>query len=483
MRVPQAAAVAAVFLVLCGAAHAGGPSLQVGVAEDQVKAATLAESEAKLELLKVAGLDAVRVTSIWDPANPAPDPGEVTALNNLTAAGKLDGIQVYASVYNFGSKTTPLSDADQASFASHVASLVQQVPDLQDVIVGNEPNINRFWLPQFDQAGNDAAAPAYLSLLAHTYQAVKGVDPSVRVWGGALSPRGSDRTGLARETHSPTVFLADLGAAYRKSGLTGPVMDGLAIHPYPINSSVAPSKWTNPLNAYIGLGDYQKLEDVLTKAFGGTAQPAATLPILYDEFGIESQVPPGKASLYTGKEPATTKPATEAMQGQYYRTAIAMSFCQPLVVGLLLFHAVDENALDRFQSGLYYADGTPKPSMAAVRGAIRDARGGVIAKCDGLELTPNAKVAYPRIRSVSTGTAVLSVTCDLDCSIDARIEKLPQEKTTWKIRAKGLAGEKTALPFPTLKLAPGRYRFTVQVAAPVNKGEPTMLASGPLLLR
>ena len=52
-----------------------------------------------------------------------------------------------------------------------------------------------------------------------------------------------------------------------------------------------------------------------------------------------------------------------------------------------------------------------------------------------------------------------------------------------ELRAKGLAGEKTALQFPALKLAPGRYRFTVQVMAPVNRGEPTMLASGPLLVR
>ena len=49
-----------------------------------------------------------------------------------------------------------------------------------------------------------------------------------------------------------------------------------------------------------------------------------------------------------------------------------MSFCQPNVVGLLIFHAFDETALDRFQSGLYYADGTPKSSLAGrARGGAR----------------------------------------------------------------------------------------------------------------
>jgi hypothetical protein len=222
--------------------------------------------------------------------------------------------------------------------------------------------------------------------------------------------------------------------------------------------------------------------NTLAKAFDGTGQPGSTLPILYSEFGVETQIPPAKAGLYTGKEPATTKAATEATQAMDYRTAIQMSFCYPNVVGLLFFHAFDETALDRFQSGLYYPDGTPKPSLAAVRDEVRDARGGVAAKCSGLELTPDAKVTYPRIRSVAGGTAAMRVTCNLDCTIVARLEKLPKHTTTYSVRASGLVGEKTVVAFPTLKIAPGRYRFTLQLSAPVNRGEPRELASNPLVL-
>ena len=106
-----------------------------------------------------------------------------------------------------------------------------------------------------------------------------------------------------------------------------------------------------------------------------------------------------------------------------------MSFCQPNVMGLLIFHAFDETALDRFQSGLYYPDGTPKSSSPAVRASARDVRGGVIAKCAGLELTPKAKVAYPRVRSIAAGTAAMGVTCDIDCTIYARLERLPRTTT------------------------------------------------------
>jgi hypothetical protein len=72
MRRLLAAAAAATALLVAPAASAGGPSLIVGAAEDNVKAGTLTEAKAQLDLLKLAGLDAVRVTSIWDPANPDP---------------------------------------------------------------------------------------------------------------------------------------------------------------------------------------------------------------------------------------------------------------------------------------------------------------------------------------------------------------------------------------------------------------------------
>lgn len=482
MRGLLTAAAVAIALLIAPVARSGGPAMIVGAAEDDVKAGTLTEAKAKLDLLAAAGLGAVRVTSIWDPAKPDPTADELTQLNNLTAAAKLDGLDVFVAVYNFGSRTTPLSAEDQASFANHAAALARQVPDLQNFIIGNEPNLNRFWLPQFNPDGSDAAAPAYLSLLAKTYTALKAADPTVRVFGGAISPRGIDRPGTGRDTHSPTVFIQDMGAAYRASGLTGPVMDALAIHPYPENSQIAPTL-AHPNSTPIGIADYTKLVGLLTKAFQGTGQPGATLPILYGEYGIETQIPPAKASEYTGTEPATIKPVPESTQASYYRQAMALSFCQPNVMGLLIFHAFDETALDRFQSGLYYPDETAKSSLPTVRAAARDVRGGVIARCDGLELTPKARIGYPRVRSISAGTGSVAVTCDIDCTVYARLERLPRHSTTLVARASAKAGERTLARFRQTKLAPGRYRFTVRLTAPVNRGEPLAVSSGPLIVR
>ncbi len=454
----------------------------VGAAEDEVRQETLTEAKAKMDLLHLAGFDTVRMTSIWDPSQNRPTSHEVSLFRNATEAARLDGMQVFASVYNFGSKTTPLSEQDQTNFASYAAGLASAVPDLQHFIIGNEPNLNRFWLPQFNPDGSDAAAPSYLSLLFRTYQALKSVDSDIRVFGGAISPRGIDRPGTGRDTHSPTVFIQDLGTAYRASGITGPVMDALAIHPYPENSEIAPT-FAHPNTTPIGIADYTKLTGLLANAFDGTGQPGSTLPILYAEYGVETQIPAAKASAYTGREPATIKPVPEATQASYYKQALAISFCQPNVMGVFVFHAIDEPDLDRFQSGLYYDDGRPKSSLATVRTAARDVRGGVIAHCDGLELTPKARVAYPRVAAIATGTGSMTVTCDIDCTVYARIEKLPRHSTTLVARGKALAGEKTLVPFRRTRLAPGRYRYTVSLRAPVNPGPPLAVVSKTVTVR
>ncbi len=457
----------------------GGPGMVVGTVDDIVKQDTPAAAKAKMDLLKAAGFDAVRISSIWAPGLTAPGAEEQRQLANVASAARADGMRVYVAVYNFGSKTTPLTAADQDAFAAYAAAVARQNPSFRDFIVGNEPNLNRFWLPQFGPDGGDVAAPAYETLLAKTYDALKTVDPKLNVIGVAVSPRGIDRPGTGRDTHSPTVFLADLGAAYRASGRTKPIMDQLGINVYGENSSTPPS-FAHPNTTPIGLADYAKLVALLGKAFDGTAQPGSTLPIFYGEYGVETRIPPDKAKLYTGTEPSTTKPVDEATQASYYHDAMAIAFCQPNVTGILLLHAVDEPALDRWQSGVYYADGTPKASLAGVRDAARAVRGGVIAKCQGLEITPTATVSYPRGAALRKLPLTLKVRCDVDCNYLARLEKLPAHSTTLAVSGKAQAGVLTTIALPKRRVAPGRYRFTLRLTAPVNVGPPARLASPPV---
>jgi hypothetical protein len=75
--------------------------------------------------------------------------------------------------------------------------------------------------------------------------------------------------------------------------------------------------------------------------------------------------------VYTGREPKTTRPVDELTQARFYRDALLIAACQPTVEGILLFHVSDERDLDRWQSGLAYADDTPKASFTIVRDAIQ----------------------------------------------------------------------------------------------------------------
>src|SRR5919204_590001 len=328
-------AVLTAALVTAPPALAGGPTMMIGATEDIVKQPDPVAAKAQMDLLKLAGLRAIRMTQEWAPGDTEPSGPGFDTLKNAVAAARLDGVKVVLSVTNHGSRTTPLSDQDQADFATYAANVARALPSVRDIVIGNEPNLNRYWLPQFGLDGSDLAAPAYESLLAKTYDALKAVSPKITVLGNPVSPRGIDHQNTGRDTHSPTAFITDMGAAYKASGRTQPIMDGFAFHPYGDSSSTPPD-FQHPTSTSIGLGDYGKLTALLDAAFG------PGLPIVYDEFGVETTIPASKAKLYTGNEVPATKPVDEATQAEYYRQAIQIAFCQPRVEGLFLFHTIDE---------------------------------------------------------------------------------------------------------------------------------------------
>src|SRR5207253_2345236 len=222
---------------------------------------------------------------------------ELAVLRNAASAARRSRIRVFLSVFTARSRDTPGTDERQRQFAAYTAVLARELPTVRDFVVGNEPNLNRFWMPQF-VAGADLAAPMYTSLLARTYDALKEVSPRIRVVGGALAPRGDDNPGAPRQTQSPTAFVRDMGRAYRASGRTKPIMDVFAIHPYQPRSQIPPTQG-HPLGTAIGIADYDKLVRFLGEGFDGTAQPGSKLPIAYTEFGVQSAIPAGHDGRYT----------------------------------------------------------------------------------------------------------------------------------------------------------------------------------------
>jgi hypothetical protein len=391
MRKPLLATLAFGLLCACWAAPGSAQRpLIVGAAEDAPKQPELLVAKAKMDLARLAGLSAVRITSVWAPGQTTVSSEELLVLRNAAAAALLDGIRLFVSVYPRDPTGVPLTTAARREFAAYAASVARALPTATDFIVGNEPNLNGFWMPQFTAGGQDAAAPAYERLLADSYDALKAVNPGITVIGGALAPRGGDRP-LARPTHSPTIFIRDLGRTYRASKRKRPIMDMLAFHPY-LEKSQLPPTFSHPRNKYISLNDHGKLTALLSEAFDGTAQRGTTLPILYDEFGVQSQIVPAKAELYTNADsPGAQDAVPETTQAAYYRQALELATCQPTVVGLLFFHVSDESDLRAWQSGLFYVDDTPKSSMAQVSDAARAAEADTLVPLCSLPVSQAAR--------------------------------------------------------------------------------------------
>ncbi|MBA2740780.1 MAG: hypothetical protein H0U46_02075 [Actinobacteria bacterium] len=452
---------------------AAAPNLVVGAVEDEIRASTLVDAQTKMTLFRLGGFRAARITSYWTPGLTTPSDSELSVLESVAGAAEASGVRIYVTVMHPGSRTTPLTDESRAEFASFATAIVREVPAIRHVIVANEPNLNRFWLPQFALDGTSVAPASYLQLLAGVYDALKAQSPDITVYGAAVSPRGADRPEGSRHTHSPTKFIRELGIAYRASARERPIMDVFTIHPYGDHSSQAPAV-AHPLGTSIGIADYDKLVSLLGEAFDGTAQPGSTLPILYGEYGVESQIPASKAGLYTGDEPATTRPTTEETQAAYYAQALALAFCQPNVVGILVFHSQDERARPGWQSGVRYVDGSAKSSLPKVARALDRTAGGSIARCPGVQLiVRSSRLRFGTRNEARRGTFRASLSCSLDCVWELRVVKVGGAT---KMVKRGRAGvdEQVEIAFQPRRLGPGIYRYRLKLVHPVNPGPPTV---------
>ncbi|HEY8843052.1 MAG TPA: hypothetical protein VIM23_04030 [Gaiellaceae bacterium] len=355
-------------------------TLLVGVVDDALAQRARSFAQAQVDLSRDAGFDAAIVSATWKRGQRRPPRNLLHALGNVASAAKRADMTLFVVVWHGLGGETPRTPSERADFAAYSAALVKALPTVRDVIVGNEPNLGTFWTPQFGADGRDLAAVGYLDLLARSYDAIKAADSGVQVLGGALAPRGADRPRGSRPTHSPTAFIRDLGAAYRASGRKRPLMDAFAFHPYMQASQVSPTV-PHPENTSITLADYPKLVALLDEAFKGTAQPAR-LPIYYTEFGVQTSVPPPKLRFYSDQEsPARSDSVGFGRQAAYYRQALALAYCQPTVRGIFVFHTFDESDLAGWQSGLYFADRTPKPSLPAFKRAVADLRNGKLSTC------------------------------------------------------------------------------------------------------
>ena len=166
----------------------------------------------------------------------------------------------------------------------------------------------------------NVSARAYEAVLAASYDALKEVDPELNVIGLGLSSRGNDNPSASGNVStSPVKFIQELGAAYRASGRTRPLMDQLAYHPYPrrdTDSLADGILWPNA-----GATNLDRIKQAFWDAFHGTGQKTFEegLRVRLDEVGWQVAVPREALHAYFGAE--TVKPTTEATQALHLRVA------------------------------------------------------------------------------------------------------------------------------------------------------------------
>jgi hypothetical protein len=488
---------ACVAALAAAAVASASPSPAFGVAEDATKYAD--DGGASLyPKLRELGMVENRVTVRWNPADPTAIQ-EQGFLDRALPAAAAAGIRIVFDVY----PTDPLAftsspEARAPLFAAYLQTVARRYPQVTDYIVGNEPNEFYFWRPQFGKSGRQASAWGFLPVMTAAYDALKAVNPDIRVIAAGPSNEGNDKTST-----SPVRFLRALGAAYRASGRDTPFMDAMTFHVYPRRNTFPPSRpyaWPNA-----GAVDLPRLKQAVWDAFGGTTQPTfpeglepagpGTLGLAVDEFGWQASIGSRLASRYTSVENVPT--VSEADQARYYGDVIRMLSCDPAVTDALVFHLIDEPDLRRFQTGLLRVDRSKRPSYGAVRSAIASTSAcGTTVSWSHTSRVVGAKALFgERSRDATNTLFGISATAGEDAVAKAGIFRVPDPLARPEAAdiGRSLAARGGATPVLTAvklvkvgytprlefrgRLAPGHYVYGVRLTAAMNPGRTRILVS------
>ncbi|MEX2645564.1 MAG: hypothetical protein WD249_04810 [Gaiellaceae bacterium] len=500
----------AVLAALCAALTLAGPSsaLDVGVTEDEGNT----NPSFVYATLQDLGMTTNVMSIRWNPLDPLGLPANFQDIKGAASVAAAHGVSIILATYQ--EKNTGITDTPDAPavFAQWLQKVAQECPlCARKVIVLNEPNLQFFFKPTFDGSCMPASPAAYAEVLAAGYDALKAVDPTIRVYGLGLSPRGNDNcNAVSNVSMSPVSFLAELGKAYKAMGRNAPLMDALSFHPYPNANNQGPEVgylWPN-----VGVPNLDRLKQVFHDAFAGTAQPVigvsstvrttsavlAPINIALDELGYQVDTQGGAG--YTESENVPS--ISEATQAEWYADVIARYACDPSVETINFFHLRDEFDRRRFQSGLVRLDGSKRPSYDAVKGAIAQNK-----TCQGTPVSwrpaktvIGAKALWPRGKKFSKKQSGFrfQLTAEERATYEAELVAASAGTPTKgkgkdKGKGKGKKPSATAKPLASVtgelrayfrpfvvfkgKLAPGTYMFKVTVVAAMNPSRTSTFTS------
>ncbi len=375
MRRPVAAAACALILALTAIGSASAATIG---ANDDTGKYSLDAGAVFFGQMSALGLKQSVMTTRFVPSDPT-TVQDGAALDVAILVAQLAGLRVSLAVYPYPPREVEDGTATPAAFATWLTMVAQRYPTVKQYVVLNEPNQPAFLRPQFGATGVECSrqpAPARSSLPGTTPS--RPSIPRSRSIGLGLSPRGNDRpTAPSNISTSPVRFLAALGAWYRKSGRTLPLMDGLSFHPYPNQATDPLDRGYNWPNA--GFANLDRIKQAVWDAFRGTDQPTTVtgLKLYLDEVGW--QVDTSNLLGYTGTE--NVRVTNDTHQAAVYADLVRQSACDPVIAEVNIFGFYDDAPRDNgFQAALFRIDGTPRASASSVQAAIEVAANGCAAK-------------------------------------------------------------------------------------------------------
>ena len=212
------------------------------------------------------------------------------------------------------------------------------------------------------------------SRLVRRAQGRRPRDPRVGV---GLSERGNDNPSApSNVSTSPIRFLRDLGAAYRASGRTAPMMDELEFHPY-LRRRATRSRRTP------GRAPASRTSTVSSRR-SGTRSPAPGSRRSRTGSGCGSARSAGRSASppragCTRRRERGCRDRRSASGHRLRRSSSATRRATRRSRPSIFFGLVDEPDLDRFQAALSGRDGSAPPAYDSVRAAIAETGG----RCTG----------------------------------------------------------------------------------------------------
>jgi hypothetical protein len=235
--------------------------------------------------------------------------------------------------------------------------------------VWNEPNLQQFLAPQFDERGRSLSPVLYARLFEAAAAGIRQGSPDALVAAGETSPRGRDRPreGI-QDSHAPATFARLLGEA-----APGLRFDAWAHHPYPTAPRRPPTqvaRWPN-----VALVQVPRLAALVDRWFN-----RRDTPIWLTEYAYQTR-------------PADPTGVTAAEQARFAAQALRIAAGDGRTSMFVWFTFRDDPG-NPWQSGLVSADGERRPAFRRFAGEARplDARVEVIA------LEPDGAVVHLGVR-------------------------------------------------------------------------------------